>query len=501
MPAEEHEAPKGLFEGTIFEGGLGGKSSHAAHGGHDHGTWKTMLLDGTWFEHFIFEWLAEWGVSRALSLWIVFVGLLFILGHEVPSLPIFITEWMTGTAPLWLPVTLWIATWSVWVWYIQGLYISGRDPVLLEVKIPREISKSPRAMEIALSSFWFTSSETTFLHRAWRGQVRVWYSLEYASFGGEVHMYVWVPKSHRNIVESALYAQFPEIELHQVEDYASKFKYDRKNHKVFATDWAYPKGMSSDPGGDAYPIKTYIDFELDKDPKEEFKVEPLAQMFEFLSSLRPGEQVWIQIIFRASGKYGSVLSPGKGDKDWLKRVRKAVDEIRNKASINVGKEEAPESDPKKYGSFPRPTWSQTEQIRTMERHMGKVPFDVAMRGAYFADTTKASFSSASYTANRWIWKPLNNPGYLNELKPVRGHNPFDYPWQDFMDMRYMLVSERFFDAYRRRIAFHAPWTTPYQVMTNESLATMWHFPSSGVASPGLERIAATKAEPPHNLPK
>lgn len=489
--ADKHEAPKGLFAGTIFEGGLFG-------GGHGHkfdGDWY-QYIEHTKFGWLIFEELAEWGVSRALSLWIIFLGLLFILAHEIPHLASFTTEWLAGTAPLWLPVSLWIATWAVWIWYIQGLYISGRDPVLLEVKIPREITKSPRAMEIALASFWFTSSETTFLHRAWRGQVRVWYSLEFASFGGEVHMYVWVPKSHRNIVESALYAQFPEIELHQVEDYASKFKYDRKKHKVFATDWAYKKGLA----GDAYPIKSYIDFELDKDPDEEFKVDPLAQVFEFLSSLKPGEQVWMQIIFRATGKHGSVLNPKKGDDEWKKRVQDAVQKVRSEASVNVGKEDWPDSEEKKYG-FPRPTWLQTEQIRTMERHLGKVPFDVAMRGAYFADTTKASFSSANYTANRWAWKAVNNWGYLNELRPTRGHNPFDYPWQDFMDLRYMLVSARFFDAYRRRIAFNAPWHTPYQVMTNEALATLWHFPSSGVASPGLERISATKAEPPHNLPK
>ena len=310
-------------------------------------------------------------------------------------------------------------------------------------------------------------------------------------------MYVWVPKSHADIVQSALYAQYPEIELHQVEDYASKFKYDPAIHKAFATEWAYKNGMD----GDAYPIKSYVDFELDKDPKEEFKIDPLAQMFELLSSLKPGEQIWAQIIFRATGKRGGVLIQSKGDEEWRKRVRDAVEEVRRKASFNPGKDEnTPDTDPRKYG-FPRPTWLQTEQIRTMERHLGKIPFDVAMRGVYFVDTTKASFSAAKYTANRWIWKPVNNWGYLNELRPTRGHNPFDYPWQDFKEYRYILVMKRFVDAYRRRIAFNSPWVIPYQVMTNEALATLWHFPSSGVVVPGLERIPATKAEPPPNLPK
>ncbi len=28
--------------------------------------------------------------------------------------------------------------------------------------------------------------------------------------------------------------------------------------------------------GDGYPIKTYVDYGLDKDPKEEYKVDPLG---------------------------------------------------------------------------------------------------------------------------------------------------------------------------------------------------------------------------------
>ena len=96
---------------------------------------------------------------------------------------------------------------------------------------------------------------------------------------------------------------------------------------------------------------------------------------------------------------------------------------------------------------------------------------------------------------------MNNPGYLNELAPTRGSNSFDYPWQDFNGFRDRLLTRRYIDAYRRRCAFHAPWIVKHQVMTNEVLATMFHFPSESIMVPGLERISATKAEPPSNLPK
>jgi hypothetical protein len=106
-----------------------------------------------------------------------------------------------------------------------------------------------------------------------------------------------------------------------------------------------------------------------------------------------------------------------------------------------------------------------------------------------------------YTSTRWLWKALGNPSYMSHLRPRRWHNPFDYPWQDWNDFRWNLHSRRFFDAYRRRSAFHTPWIFPSNVATTETLATLWHPPSRTVQVPGLERIPATKAEPPANLPK
>ena len=482
----------GLFANTIFEGGLFGSGSHG-HGGHAPASEFDRIMHKTKVGYFVFETLAEWGVSRALSLWIIFVGLLMVLSVEVPHLPTFAIEWFVGTAPMWMPLFFGIAAWYAWIWYVQGLFISGRDPIVLDIKIPREITRSPRAMELVLSSLYNTGGEGSFLHRIFHGQVRVWYSFEYASFGGEVHMFIWCWRVHRHTIETAFYAQFPDIEIQLAEDYASKFRFDPNKHKAFVNEHEYTQT-------DALPLKTYVEFELDKDPDEEFKIDPIAQMFEYLSALQAGEQVWVQIIFRATGKQESIFKPKNGVTKWLKRIDDQIEVIRTQASVNVGKKDAPESDPDKYG-FPRPTWVQTEQIRIMERQKGKIPFDVGVRAIYLVDTARSSFSGPSANGLRWFWKPMNNPGYLNELGPTRGHNTLEFPWQDFMDIREKIIIRRFIDAYRRRSAFFSPWTIPYQVMTTEVLASMFHFPSSSIKVPGLDRIPATKAEPPHNLPK
>ena len=233
------------------------------------------------------EYILDWGVSRALVLCTLFLATLVVVASQIPEFMLFLFSWLLGLAPLWLPYSLAKNAWFNWVHYRKHLYISKRESVLLEVRIPREITKSPRAMELVFNNFYLTAGETTVIDRAWKGGTRPWWSFELASFGGEIHFYVWTWKNTRRFAEANIYAQYPGVEIFEVEDYASKFVYDPKIHMCWGSEYLY------DPRGDEYPIKTYVDFELDKDPKEELKIDPLATVFEMLASLKPHEQALV----------------------------------------------------------------------------------------------------------------------------------------------------------------------------------------------------------------
>lgn len=480
-------------------------------GGHGKlGEGHTVLDFVVWFIKLVFSleeqvnYVGNWGVSRALYLSAAFIGLFVLLGHLIPDLPAFTLRWMFGTAPIWLPAALGIMCWNAWIWYIQALFLSGRNPVLLELKMPRDITKSPRAMELALINFSTSSGETTFIHRAWKGQMRAFFSLEMASFGGEVHFYIWSWKNYRNVVEQAIYSQYPEVELVEVEDYASKFRFDPSVHSAFCTDWRRESYVPGTKVGtrsvDAYPIKTYIDFELDKDPKEEHKVEPLAQIIEYFSSLKPNEQAWAQIVIRKAGNYDGVLFPKDMDHDWQGAVRAEVNRVQY---VATSRPHDPDGHGDTHGEddrsqFPRPSESQKEQLIAMERNFGKYAFEVGMRGCYIST---GDLHGPTYGGIRYLWRPFNNAQYRSQLKPKRWTNDFDYPWQDVNNLRMINQTRRFLDAYRRRSFYTSPWKTPTFVMTNEELASLWHPPSSTVQSPGLARIPATKASAPANLPR
>jgi hypothetical protein len=431
-----------------------------------------------------------WGISRCLFLSILFWGLMGILWIEIPDLPTFAFTWALGTAPIWAPIASLAIAWKVWIWYVRGAYISKRDVVLLEVKFPRDLVRSPRAMENALSKLWIDSGVTTFLNRIWQGQVLPYFSFEMASFGGSVHFYIWCWRPWRSVIEAALYAYYPEIEMFEVEDYASKFKYDPETMECFPTDWRF------EPRNDAYPIKTYVDFELDKDPKEEYRVDPLAEVIERLSTARPDEQMWVQIIITMSKDQERV--PGKPfwetQNRYVNTIKREIDVLRKEI---VGDMKDPSQDWKRFTRVS--IYRYTKLIESMDRQMGKHYFNVGMRGVYICDADK--FAAPGYTGIRWIWRPVGNPQYGNQLRPRRGGNPFDWPWQDYRDFRWRLMQRRWFDTYRRRSHFYSPWIYPYNMMSAETLATLWHPPSGAIVAPGLERIPAKKAEPPSNLPK
>lgn len=429
------------------------------------------------------------GISRGTFLMAMFAGFLGVLAHQIPDLPLFVFAWLVGTMPVWILPAAVVGGWKTWVWYVNSLYLSTRKGILLEVKMPRELEKSPHGMDVAFAQWWIDSGVTTFFHRKWLGQVLPIFSLEIASFGGQVHFYVWCWENWRPVIESSIYAQYPEVEIEEVEDYASKFVYDPPKTEVYCTDYRY------EPKNDAYPIKTYIEFELDKDPEEEHKVDPLAQVVERMSALGPTEQIWLQIVITMD----QIQRRNPHGKWWETENRYrglAEEEVDNIRKIIVGN---PDSPSEKWKSYSRvQMYRVNEQIKAIERNAGKRAYNVGLRGVFISPPEK--FGPEGWNNMRWIWAPMGDPGHFNQLRPRRWHTPFDYPYQDFWDLRWHVHAQRFFDCYRRRAHFYPPHVLPSNTMSTEVLATLWHPLSSGIQSPGIERIHAKKAEPPHDLP-
>lgn len=438
------------------------------------------------FEHFnsledFAQWGTDWGVSRAVTGSLLFVGLTAAAVYFLPQYLYLATSWTVALLPLVASYFIPFAWWRNWVWYVRTRYFSKKKSVLLEVLMPHEVHKSPAAMEHVLSELWYTSGQTTVIDRYWEGSMRPWSSLEMASFGGSVHFYIWCFEDMRPLFESNLYAQYPEIEIFEVEDYAKKFVYDPQKMDAFCNHMIYLENP-------VLPIRTYHDFELEEVHEPEHIVDPMAQVLETLGSLKNSEQGWIQIIFHSMTE--------SGHNAFIKQAHETIDNIRKEGALFGPHVELTEQEQRIARA--RPTLIHTEQMHSIERQMNKRMFEVGIRIFYVANYE--DYRGVMRNAMRWIFMPYYGQ-WQNRLRPKRWHGDFDYAWQDFREIRWRMVTRRALDAWRRRSQFYSPWVMPALPMSSEAIASLWHPPSSGIATPGLERIHAKKVEPPHNLPR
>ena len=87
-------------------------------------------------------------------------------------------KYIYALLPIWLPAAFIVSAFRAWIRYSQTKFWQKEGSVLLEIKLPREITKSPLAMEVVLGAFHQGGGEGTWIDRIWKGKTRSWFSLE-----------------------------------------------------------------------------------------------------------------------------------------------------------------------------------------------------------------------------------------------------------------------------------------------------------------------------------
>ncbi|OHA95657.1 MAG: hypothetical protein A3C62_01730 [Candidatus Zambryskibacteria bacterium RIFCSPHIGHO2_02_FULL_39_16] len=397
-----------------------------------------------------------------------------------------IWNFILASWPVWLPFLLITFLFSSWFSYKRREWIRGQGSVLLEIKLPRDINKSPAAMEMVLEGIW-EDVVGTLTDVFIKGRVRDFFSLEIVSLGGEVKFFIWALPKWKNIIESRIYAQYPGAEVYEAEDYALKVVYDpeKVNLSGITTSLVKP---------DPYPIKSYIDYELERGGKEpEEIVDPLVPLIEYLGSLKPGEQAWIQILIQGHRKEGLKDTRLFPKPDWKESIKKEIKKIIEQESYIKPAEGKPQT-------LQHLTTTQGETIKAIERNAGKLAFNSMMRVLYVAP--KDIFDKNKLTGLIGSMRQFGSKN-LNGIKPNKFMS-VEYPWQDVHDKKKRMLHQTHLEAYKRRSFFDVPFKHLYgepYVLTVEELATLFHFPHGGVSTtPTLTRIPSKKAEAPANLP-
>ena len=398
-------------------------------------------------------------------------------------------------SPVWMPIVLIKFGWIRWVQMRRRAFNAKQDNILLEIRMPRDTRKSPLAMEGIFSNLHLGPGESNWFKLYWNGSVRPSWSFEIVSLGGRVHFYIWTREVYRRLIESSFYAQYPGVEIVEAVDYSLLTEPGHAPWSGFACEYKHKKP-------DPYPIKTYVDFGLDKQPmpKPEEQSDPLAQVLETMGSIGPKEQMWIQIIIRESKgeKYNGRLNAKGAAYTWKDEAKELIEGIREGAVRKVKKVDKTTGVPYEEDGFPNPTKGEQEVINAIERNTAKHAFDVGMRGIYMAE--EGHFHGVMPGALGYIWKPFNSDT-LNSIGWTKWHVAFnDYPWEDPKGHHRAHVMHSALDYYRRRSFYHAPYIGDWMVMSTEELATIFHVPSAGVTTPSMPRIPSATAGAPFNLP-
>jgi hypothetical protein len=398
-------------------------------------------------------------------------------------------------SPFWVPIMLAYFALHRWVSSNRIKFLSEQEHILLEIRVPRDVRKTPLAMETVLTSMHLSPGESTWWKKWVQGKTRPWWTFEIVSLGGRVHLYLWTRKGFRRGIESFFYAQYPGVEIVEATDYTLLVDPSHPPYDMWGCEYTFTRDS------DVLPFKTYVDFMKPDSPlaKPEEQVDPLAQVIEMIGAIGPKEQFWIQILFRVhkGEKYKHLKTSSGGKYDVKEEAKKQLEEFR-KQTVRKTTVVDSQGNAREQESFPNPSRGVQNNMELVERKMSKPLYDVGIRSIYTAPQDAYQGIMISHLIG--LLKPFSSET-LNGFKITRWFANFDdWPWEDRSGKLRAHVAHNLTDAYRRRSFFYEPYILPHMIMSTEELATLFHIPSSGVTTPSLPRIQSSTAEAPSNLP-
>jgi hypothetical protein len=391
---------------------------------------------------------------------------------------------------------------QIWLMRKREKWSSTVTYTLLAIDIPRGNEQTPKAVENIFTYLSGAHGSINFFEKWFEGKVQLSFSLEVVSIEGYTQFIIRTPERFRNLVESAIYSQYPDAEISEVDDYVNDVphKYPDDEYDVWGSEYIHASNHM-------LPIKVYSKFEHLLGPSETQFKDPSASLIDLCSSLGPGEQFWYQIIILPIGF------------DWMDEADKLVDQILQKKVVGYrslfskfiewlgelseaiyaiwGDVERNNEAEKETGlSMMELTPKQKHQVEGIHDKVSKLGFKVKIRTVYIA---RKENMNKNKVANGFIGYMKQFAALdLNNLKP---------------DVKYTMTRAEYFKKNQRiarkknniinnYITRNTNTGVEPTILNIEELATLWHFPvEASVQSPLLQKAPGRKAEAPSSLPQ
>lgn len=385
---------------------------------------------------------------------------------------------------------------KLWIDVRQSKYASSWEWVVLAIDVPPDTIQSPKAVEQIFAHLSGALFEPNFGQKYWDGVKQRWFSLEIISLEGYIQFLIFTEATHRDLVEAAIYAQYPMAEITEVEDYTGSIpsSYPNETHEMFGLEF----GLAAP---DPYPIRTYTEFEHKISLDVTFQ-DPMASILENFTRIGTGENLWFQIIIEPiSGNWKAkgidlvkkIIENKKHTSEQFflfKLMNSLFDGLLS--AIRPPSEEGPAHKKEEaIGKLSDLTPGVRDTVASIEEKISKIGFKTKCRVLYAAP--KEIFNP-SRCLDGFVGS-LNQFDYAgrNAIIPVAATNAH----YAFKNYRILEIKKKFVSAYKKRKIKIGK--NPY-ILNIEELATLWHFPLPLVKTPLLQKTASKRAEPPINLP-
>ena len=335
---------------------------------------------------------------------------------------------------------------------------SAQRYVVLQALVPRNNDKTPLAAEQFFAALHGILRDGT----EFQDQI----SFEIASYQKFVHFYIHVPQHLKEFVEGQIYAQYPLVEINEIEDYTEQLN---SSQAIVGANLVFTKE-------DVYPVQTF----------QNFTVDPLSGITAVLGNLAEGQQLMVQIVakpvsedwqkrgveFVAAKRLGvSLEKPNRLSKFFGALLGFVVLIARTIVSPGGSDGEKTAEEPK------RPDLSAPEEaaLKGIETKVTKLGFATKIRIlAVAGDPYTARSRVESLTGAFKQYNTNNLNGFRAEL---------------------VEDGQTFLHTYRERV-----FADDGMIMNTEELASIFHLPSESVATPNIVYAGSKKGEPPAGLP-
>lgn len=435
-----------------------------------------------------------------------FFSSLFVIPPPIAVVlvPLLQSIWAVWSATWWIftPIIAAIIFWEAWLLYLHYKFLHKIKWKVLEIKVPKNILKTPKAMEqIFAAAHAPYSYGIRFTEKYIKGVGEHFMSFELVGHAGETHFYLRLPEQFRNMMESAIYAQYPEAEITEADDYLKQMPKILPN-KDF--DVAGFEEVFKEPN--YFPIRTYITFE---DSVEERRLDPIGSLMEAMSTLTGEQQFWFQMIVVPTGEV------------WKKEAQKALnkmlgieDEHKKKSGLlpnfdlgfSIGEAlRAPFEHPGEAKSKKEETKTKSQRFilspgekevtEGIYHKISKLAFETTIRFLYLERRGESASTDKNMFLGHGFIRQFNTQD-MNSLRPDKHTTSASYAIRGLfrtsrLRWRKRIIYERYQNLAHNH---HGP------ILNIEELATLYHFPMGTVSTTELEKVASRKGSPPATVP-